>query len=278
VLPAAVLLFSSFIGFDSIAQAGGEAKNPSRTLPLAIGIAILSVTAFYLLFTAAVYHAVPWQFVAAQAQRRDVTAPGLLGYVLPPAWTVIILSGAAIALAKDLPAMIYAVSRLMFAWAEDGIFPKVVAWIHPRRHTPHVAILASGVMASLGILGSHLAADFFLGVDLLVTSMLVNFVLMCLAVLTLPRRNAAIARQVRVLPSRPAQVLLASSGAILLGGLLLVATWKDLSTAATPWYLRTTVVWLIVMAVGSTIYFRELRKLTSSGVDVAALFATLPPE
>ena len=41
-----------------------------------------------MLFTAAVYHAVPWQFIAAEAQQRDLTAPGLLGYLLPPAWTV----------------------------------------------------------------------------------------------------------------------------------------------------------------------------------------------
>ena len=42
-LAAAALLFASFIGFDAIAQAGGEAKNPGRNLPLAIGIAILTV-------------------------------------------------------------------------------------------------------------------------------------------------------------------------------------------------------------------------------------------
>ena len=41
-LAAAALLFASFIGFDAIAQAGGEAKNPGRNLPLAIGIAILT--------------------------------------------------------------------------------------------------------------------------------------------------------------------------------------------------------------------------------------------
>ena len=63
----------------------------------------------------------------------------------------------------------------MFAWADDGIFPARVAGVHPRFRTPHVAIVASGVMATLGILGSHLAGDFFLGVDILVTSMLVNF-------------------------------------------------------------------------------------------------------
>ena len=66
-LPAAALLFASFIGFDSIAQAGGEARNPGRNLPLAIGLAVGSVGVFYMLFTAAVYHAVPWQYIAAEA-------------------------------------------------------------------------------------------------------------------------------------------------------------------------------------------------------------------
>jgi basic amino acid/polyamine antiporter, APA family len=76
-LSAAALLFSSFIGFDSIAQAGGEAKNPTRNLPRAIGIAIVTVSLFYMIFSFSVYHAVPWQFVAEQAQLKDITAPGL---------------------------------------------------------------------------------------------------------------------------------------------------------------------------------------------------------
>ena len=97
-----------------------------------------------------------------------------------------IVAGAAIALIHDLPAMRLAVTRLMFAWAEDGVFPRLVSRVHPRWHTPHVAIIASGLMASVGILGSHLAGDFFLGVDILVTSMLVNFLVMCLSVLWLP--------------------------------------------------------------------------------------------
>jgi len=180
-LAAAALLFSSFIGFDSIAQAGGEARNPNRSLPLAIGIAIITVGTFYFLFTAAVYHAVPWTYIAEEAATRDLTAPGMLGYLLPVGWTVAIVAGAAIALINDLPAMLLAVSRLMFAWAEDGIFPRRVARVHPERHTPDVAIMLSGAMASVGILGSHLAGDFFIGVDILVTSMLVNFLFMCLS-------------------------------------------------------------------------------------------------
>ena len=103
-LAAAALLFSSFIGFDSIAQAGGEAKNPGRSLPLAIAIAVVTVGTFYILFTMAVYHAVPWTYIAEQAAVRDLTAPGLLGYLLPAGWTVAIVTGAAVSAPTDTSA------------------------------------------------------------------------------------------------------------------------------------------------------------------------------
>jgi APA family basic amino acid/polyamine antiporter len=276
-LSAAAVLFASFIGFDSIAQAGGEAKNPGRNLPLAIGLAVGSVGVFYMLFTAAVYHAVPWEYIADEAQRRDLTAPGLLGYLLPPFWTVIIIAAAAVALAKDLPAMLLAVSRLMFAWAADGIFPRAIASVHPVLRTPHVAIIASGAMATLGILGSHLAGDFFLGVDILVSSMLVNFLMIAVAVLTLPRRNPALARSVTVVPNLRVRRAVAAIGVIVLAGFLAVHTWKDLTGPAEAWYFRSTPVWAIVMGIGSLIYWREVSRLRRAGVDLRARFAALPP-
>ena len=274
---AAVVLFSTFIGFDSIAQAGGEAKNPSRNIPLAIGIAIASVGGFYFLFTAAIYHAVPWSFIAEEAAVRDVTAPGLLGYLLPAAGTAAILAGAAVALINDLPAMLLAVSRMMFAWAGDGIFPKGVAAVHQRFRTPWVAILLSGVMATLGILGSHLAGDFFLGIDILVTSMLVNFGLICLSLVTLPRRNPALAREVKVL-GRTAQRLVGGGGAVILGLFLVLHIVKDLSTETAAWYFHSTWVWVLVMGVASLIYLREMGRLRRAGVDTERLFRELPPE
>ena len=274
---AAVVLFSTFIGFDSIAQAGGEAKNPSRNIPLAIGIAIASVGGFYFLFTAAMYHAVPWSFIAEEAALRDVTAPGLLGYLLPAAGTAAILAGAAVALINDLPAMLLAVSRMMFAWAGDGIFPKGVAAVHQRFRTPWVAILLSGVMATLGILGSHLAGDFFLGIDILVTSMLVNFGLICLSLVTLPRRNPALAREVKVL-GRTAQRLVGGGGAVILGFFLVLHIVKDLSTETAAWYFHSTWVWALVMGVASLIYLREMGRLRRAGVDTERLFRELPPE
>jgi amino acid transporter len=278
LLAASALLFSSFIGFDSIAQAGGEARNPERTLPLAVGIAVASVGLFYMLFTAAVYHAVPWTFIAERAQTRDLTAPGLLGYLLPGGWTVAIVAGAAIALTNDLPAMLLAVSRLMFAWAEDGIFPRPLARVHPRWRTPHVALFASGLMASAGILGSHFAGDFFLGVDILVISMLVNFLLMCVSVLALPRRNPGLARGMRVLAASGTRTAVAGIGTLVIAMFLVVSIARDLSAPVSAWYFHSTPLWLAVMTVATLVYLREVRGLRRRGVDVDAIFASLPPE
>jgi APA family basic amino acid/polyamine antiporter len=277
LLPAAVLLFASFIGFDSIAQAGGEARRPGRDLPLAIFIAVGAVALFYFLFTAAVYHTAPWTYVAAEAQRRDVTAPGLLGVVLPPLWTVVIVASASVALVKDLPAMLLGVSRLMFAWAEDGIFPTRVAAVHPRFRTPHVAILLSAGMATLSVIGCHLAGDWFLGVDILVTAMLINFLLMAITVLALPRRNPPLAAAITVVPSPGPRRAVAVAAAAVLALFLAVHTWRDLSGSA-AWYFKSTPVWAIVMTLATVVYWREMRRLRASGVDVVARFAALPPE
>ena len=277
-LAAAALLFSSFIGFDSIAQAGGEARNPHRNLPLAIGIAVITVGAYYFLFTASVYHAVPWNFVAAEAMERDITAPGLFAYLLPAAWGAAIIAGAAIALINDLPAMLLSVSRLMFAWARDGVFPRRIARVHPQRHIPQNALLASGAMASIGILGSHFAGDFFLGIDIMVTSMLVNFLLMCLTVLALPGRNPALAGEIKVMTSRGLQKLLAGLGVALLSGFLVIHVVKDLTAETSAWYFHSTPVWLIVMTFASIVFFRELAGLRKQGVDVEQRFRQLPPE
>ena len=147
-LAASALLFASFIGFDSIAQAGGEARNPGRSL--AAGDRHRGGHGRHLLFSVH-RRGLPRGALAASSPSgpdQDLTAPGLLGYLLSPGWTVAIVAGAAVALINDLPAMLLAVSRLMFAWAEDGIFPRRGRPSPPAlAHTPRGASSLSGVMA-----------------------------------------------------------------------------------------------------------------------------------
>ncbi len=275
-LSASAILFSSYIGFDSIAQAGGEAKNPVRNLPRAIGLAITIVGFFYISFTYAVYHTVPWQFVAEEAQSKDLTAAGLLSLLLPSGIGIAILLGAAIALLNDLPAMILSVSRLVFAWAEDGIFPKKLAAIHPKYQTPVPAILLSGAVSSIGILGSHFAGDFFLGIDIMVTSMLVNFIFMCLSVAWLPKRNPTLATQILIFPNPILRAIIVGIGLIFLLSFLGIHTYKDLNASVDGWYFHSTWIWLLVMGMASLLFFFRWKKLKEADPSLLEKFSKLP--
>ena len=275
-LSASAILFSSFIGFDSIAQAGGEAKNPVRNLPRAIGLAIAVVGFFYISFTYAVYHTVPWQFVAEEVQSKDLTAAGLLAMLLPSGIGIAILLGAAIALLNDLPAMILSVSRLVFAWAEDGIFPKKLANIHPKYKTPVSAIILSGAVSSLGILGSHFAGDFFLGIDIMVTSMLVNFIFMCLSVAWLPKKNPTLATQILIFPNPFVRAIIVGIGLIFLLSFLGIHTYKDLNASVNAWYFHSTWIWLLVMGMASLLFFFRWKKLKETDPSLLDKFLKLP--
>tara|TARA_A100001037_G_scaffold305123_1_gene344112 strand:+ start:1821 stop:3305 length:1485 start_codon:yes stop_codon:yes gene_type:complete len=277
-LSAAALLFSSFIGFDSIAQAGSEAKNPSKTLPQAILLAIVSVGSFYFLFTTAVYHTVPWSFIAEESQLKDISAPGLLSYVLPSWLGVAIILGAAIALINDLPAMLLSVSRLMFAWAEDGIFPSIISKVHPKNFTPHISLTVAGAMSSVGVLGSHFAGDFFLGIDIMVTSMMVNFLLMCITLLTIPYINPKLTSKISVITKRSHQSLIGIFGILFLLLFLFVHTYKDLTSNASNWYFHSTPVWLIVMFIGSIIFLLKWREIGRTDKEQYNRFKVLPKE
>jgi len=277
-LSAAALLFSSFIGFDSIAQAGGEAKNPTKTLPRAILLSITSVGLFYFLFASAVYHTVPWSFIAEEALKKDISAPGLLSYVLPSGLGVAILLGATIALINDLPAMLLSVSRLMFAWAKDGIFPSFITNIHKTYHTPNIALILAGLMASVGVFGSHFAGDFFLGIDIMVTSMMVNFLLMCITLITLPNINKELANKIKIFKSRTLQLAIGWSGIVSLLLFLVVHTYKDLSSNVEEWYFHSTPIWLIVMGMASLLFLLKWKQLKRKGIDPNKIFKVLPEE
>jgi amino acid transporter len=274
-LAAAALLFSSYVGFDSIAQAGGEARRPERNLPVAIVITIVAVAAYYLAFTAAVYHAVPWSYIADEAVTTDLTAPGLLGYLLSPGWTVIIVAAAVVGLVNDLPAMILSVSRLVFGWAEDEIFPPALKAVNERYHTPHRAILVSALVATSSIVLSFAAGDFIVAIDLMVTAMMVNFLLMALSVLWLPRRNPELAHGMGFIRSRRAQIAIAGFAAVLLATLIVAQIVKDVSAPA-PWYFHAFYLYVVVLAIGSLIFFERWSRLRERGVDLHARFSTLP--
>jgi APA family basic amino acid/polyamine antiporter len=133
-------------------------------------------------------------------------------------------------------------------------------------------------MATIGIFGCHFAGDFFLGIDIMVTSMLVNFLLMCVTVITINKRNPTIAADIKVVTSRKTQLLIAWAGTFFLSGFLIIHIWKDAVAQADKWYFHSTPVWLIVMALATLIFVVKFNRLRKSRVDVNTLFSRLPPE
>ena len=274
-LTASTLLFSSFIGFDAIAQTGNEAKNPTKNIPRAILIAIFIVSIYYILFTISVYNIVPWNFVADESIVKDITAPGLLSYVLPSFWGILIILGATIALINDLPAMILSVSRLMFAWSKDKIFPEKISSIHNKYNTPHISILIVGGVASIGSIGSHFAGDFFLGIDIMVTSMMINFLLMCITVITIVKVNPKLYQEITILQNRQLQKFIGYIGSVIIVLFLIIHTYKDLTSDVDAWYFPSTFIYLIVMTLASLYFFIRWIKIKRNNKHI---FKSLPSE
>jgi APA family basic amino acid/polyamine antiporter len=164
----------------------------------------------------------------------------------------------------------------VFAWAEDGIFPKNLAAIHPKYQTPVPAILLSGAVSSLGILGSHFAGDFFLGIDIMVTSMLVNFIFMCLSVAWLPKRNPTLAKQILIFPNQFLRAIIVGIGLIFLLSFLGIHTYKDLNASVDAWYFHSTWIWLIVMGLAAGLFFIRWTKLKKTNPDLLDKFSKLP--
>ena len=274
-LTASTLLFSSFIGFDAIAQTGNEAKNPTKNIPRAILLAIFIVSIYYILFTISVYNIVPWNFVADESLIKDITAPGLLSYVLPPFWGILIILGATIALINDLPAMILSVSRLMFAWSKDKIFPEKVSSIHEKYNTPYISIFVVGVVASIGSIGSHFAGDFFLGIDIMVTSMMINFLLMCITVITIAKVNPKLYKEITIFKNRTLQKIIGYLGSVLIFIFLVIHTYKDLTSEVDAWYFHSTFIYLIVMTLASLYFLIRWIKIKRNNKHI---FKSLPSE
>jgi amino acid transporter len=276
-LGTAVTLFSSFIGFDAVAQAGGEAKHRSDPAR-AIMIAIAGVTIYYVFFTWGVYRAIPAEYIYRASLVHDISAAGLMAPLLPRWLSLTILASVAIAILKVLPAVLLGNSRSLFAFGRDGILPSGFARTHSRFRTPHWALVVSAAAASLCVLGCNLARDFFLGVDLLVISMLVNFLLMACALLTFPHVNRELHAKITFLNSRVAQVSVALAGIILLGSLVIVQITGDVFSAS-AWYLKSTTAWFVVMMVGCVVYWRFWRQLRNRGMSTQMkIFRELPPE
>ncbi|MGW0591305.1 APC family permease [Streptosporangium sp. NPDC002607] len=145
VLQAAGLLFFAFAGYARIATLGEEVRDPVRTIPLAIPLALLITFVVYAAVAVAALAVLgPVGLGAATAPLADaVRAVGLPGLVS------VVRVGAAVAAVGSLLALILGVSRTVLAMARDRHLPFALAAVHPRFKAPYRAEVAVGIVVAV---------------------------------------------------------------------------------------------------------------------------------
>ncbi len=140
---ASIVLIFAFAGIESALVPSGEVREPARTVPRAIFIAMAGVTLLYM---------------AVHLVAQGVLGPALVGSTTPladaaglvfgPWGTRLLALGVVVSTFGYLSGMTLAVPRALFAFACDGFLPRGVAAVHPRFRTPHVAIVVQAVIVA----------------------------------------------------------------------------------------------------------------------------------
>ncbi|WP_089157440.1 APC family permease [Micromonospora sp. NBS 11-29] len=138
VLTAAGLLFFAFAGYARIATLGEEVRDPERTIPRAVPLALGAVLAIYLTLAVVALGVLGTDRLAAAPAPlvEVVTAAGRPGL----AWLVRL--GAAVAVTGVLLSLVAGVGRTTLAMARRRDLPGALAAVHPRHRVPHRAELA----------------------------------------------------------------------------------------------------------------------------------------
>ena len=147
---ASVILIFAFAGVESALVPSGEVRDSAHSVPRAVFLAMAMVTLLYI--------------------GLQVVSQGVLGAALPGsatpladaagrvfgAWGILMISaGFMISAFGYLSGMMLAVPRALFAFARDGILPRPLATVHPRFHTPWIAIVAQSTLCwALAVLNS----------------------------------------------------------------------------------------------------------------------------
>ena len=141
LLQAAGILFFAFAGYARIATLGEEVREPERTIPKAIPVALGLVLAVYAVVAVAALAVAGGDGLVTAAPLLAVVEAGSLDE-LGPAVRV----GAAVASAGVLLSLLAGVSRTAFAMAANSDLPRWLDAVHPRHRVPHRAELVVGAV------------------------------------------------------------------------------------------------------------------------------------
>lgn len=231
VLSGAALVFFAFIGFDVVATASEETKNPKKNVPLGIGVGMLLVIVMYVLVAIVTTGMVSYKQLASVDSPSLATAFELVG----ADWAAKIISFAIVlGLATVVMVLLLGLARVVFAMSRDGLLPRGLSKTG-KHGTPARLQIALGVVVAL------VAACFDVGVlsDMVNIGTLSAFTLVAIAVPIMRKKRPDLPRSFKI-PGNPWVPIIVA----------LANLWLMLNLSVLTW-LRF-VVWLCV---GFVVYF-----------------------
>ena len=209
---ALVSVLWAYDGFADVVFVSGEVRDPQRNLPRALVLGTVAVVAIYLLVNAAYLYLLPIGEVARSPLVAADAAQLLVGRVGVGIAAVAVM----VSTFGGLAGSMLTGPRIFFAMADDGLFFRGVARIHPRFRTPSVAIVLT---AGLGI-AFVLARTFEQLADTFVLALWPFYALGAAAVFVLRRRRPTANRPVQVWGYPLPPILFLLSALLILGNAL----------------------------------------------------------
>lgn len=178
---AVLLLIYAFVGFEVSVVLGGEARDPQRTLPFALLVAVGIVAVLYILIQIVSIGTLP---TLAESERP--IADAALSFIGPFGATLITV-GALVSILGNLNVGLLGGTRLLFAMSENRDLPTPFAAVHSRFRTPYLSI----ILTSAVILVLTIWSSFFASLAIAVITRLLVYATTCLALPVLRRRENA---------------------------------------------------------------------------------------
>jgi len=164
---AGLLLMFAFFGMESALQVSGEVSDASRTIPRAIALALLGVGLLYLSVQLVAQGILGSALAAPETAKAPLAAAAQ--QIAGAAGARLILVGMILSTFGFMTAMMLSTPRTLFALADDGYLPRVLAAVHPVYRTPHVAIAIQGIIVyGIAVTGTYVQLALLADVALLI--------------------------------------------------------------------------------------------------------------
>ena len=204
-MTALVAALWAYDGWNDLNMVGGEIRQPERNIPLALIVGVATVGALYMLVNAALQYVLPVHAIAASPR----PASDAIGLVWGALGAGIVSAGMALSMLVTLNGSTMSGARVTFAVARDGYFFSALGKVHPRFHTPHVALVVQGFLAIVLLLLGGSFRQFF---SLAIFAEWLFYMITASTVFVFRRRDPELARPYRVwgYPVVPALFVMAS--------------------------------------------------------------------